>query len=437
MVFGPPDILNHNAAADAAEDADPRIATGAEGSWVVLWSSKVGYRGQLRRDEDILFARSVDGGRSWTEPRPLHDNASDDRGADLTPTVAAGPGGLYLAAWSSAEDLGGQLGSDIDLLTARSTDAGQSWTSPVALNTNAGHDYGDDEKPTLTGNGRDLWLAVWQSADSLLSTVGGDRDILFARSTDGGAQWNAPQALNTNARSDTGFDISPRSATDGNGAWVVVWSSDDPLDGSLGRDRDILFARSTDDGLSWSAPAMLATSAATDQRSDWEPSVAVDSDGNWVVAWSSSATLGDTIARDRDILTVRSTDAGATWTQPAPLNTNASVDSSDDSAPELEPTGGGHWLALWQSWDRLGSTIGADADILSASSSDGGASWSPPRPISARAADDVGEDVSPDLATDGKGGWVSVWRSNEPREGQLGADPDIHFAVGRALGARP
>ena len=50
-----------------------------------------------------------------------------------------------------------------------------------------------------------------------------------------------PQALNTNAGSDSGSDYVPQVATDGAGNWVAVWDSDDSLGGTIDTDFDILF----------------------------------------------------------------------------------------------------------------------------------------------------------------------------------------------------
>ncbi len=59
-----------------------------------------------------------------------------------------------------------------------------------------------------------------------------------ARSTDGGVTWSAPSALDPNAGVDAGDDIAPQLATDGWGTWVAVWESAD----ALGGDNDILAA---------------------------------------------------------------------------------------------------------------------------------------------------------------------------------------------------
>ncbi|MCH7721501.1 MAG: exo-alpha-sialidase, partial [Planctomycetes bacterium] len=74
-------------------------------------------------------------------------------------------------------------------------------------------------------------------------------------------------------------------------------------------------------------PAPLNTNAASDSGGDMQPQLTTDGQGNWVAVWDSYDDLGGTIGTDFDILVSRSTDNAATWTDPAPLNTNAASDS--------------------------------------------------------------------------------------------------------------
>ena len=124
--------------------------------------------------------------------------------------------------------------------------------------------------------------------------------------------WSAPAALNTNATTDTGLDGfifgPPQVTTDGAGSWVAVWMSQENLGGTIGTDNDILVARSTDNGATWSAPAALNTNATTDAEADNFPQVTTDSAGNWVAVWTSFENVGGTIGTDDDILVARSTD---------------------------------------------------------------------------------------------------------------------------------
>ena len=81
------------------------------------------------------------------------------------------------------------------------------------------------------------------------------------------ATWAAPAALNSNAAVDgTSHDAFIQVTTDGAGNWVAVWFSNDTLGGTIGADNDILVARSTDNGATWTAPAPLNNSATTATR---------------------------------------------------------------------------------------------------------------------------------------------------------------------------
>jgi hypothetical protein len=92
--------------------------------------------------------------------------------------------------------------------------------------------------------------------------------------------------------------------------------------------------------------------------------VTTDAQGTWIAVWYTSDPLARTIGRDDDILKARSTDGGATWTDPVALSMYASCDSDDDIRPQLTTDGEGTWIAVWQSSDSLGGTIGSDDDIF-------------------------------------------------------------------------
>ncbi len=348
----------------------------------------------------------------------LNSNAaSDGTSSDFEPQLASDGAGSWVAVWRSNDSLGGTINDDWDILVARSSDAGATWTVPAPLNSNAASDgTSSDFEPQLTTDGAGNWVAVWRSDDSLGGTINDDWDILVARSSNAGATWTAPAPLNSNAATDgSSSDFEPQVTTDGAGNWVAVWRSNDSLGGTINDDWDILVARSSNAGATWTAPAPLNSNAASDgTSSDFEPQLATDGAGNWVAVWRSNDSLGGTINDDWDILVARSSDAGATWTAPAPLNTNAATDgTSSDFEPQLASDGTGNWVAVWRSDDSLGGTINDDWDILVARSSDAGATWTAPAALNSNAASDGSRsDFSPQLATDGVGDWVALWQSS-------------------------
>jgi hypothetical protein len=413
VTWSAPAALNKGARRDLGHDGAPQLTTDGLGTWVAVWHSNA-FADPYREDFDILLARSTDGGATWAGHDELNTNANTDRGTDGWPQLTTDGQGAWVAVWRSFDSLGGTIGTDADVLVARSTDDGATWTAPAALNTNAASDAEEDSRPQVTTDGQGAWVAVWHSLDSLGDTIGADWDILVARSTDDGITWTAPAALNTNAASDVEDDNRPQLTTDGEGAWVAVWHSTNSLGGAIGGDLDILVARSTDDGITWTAPAALNTNAASDAGYDRRPQVTSDGEGAWVAVWHSWDSLGDTIGTDSDILVARSTDDGVTWTEPAALNTDASTDLGDDWDAQVTSGGQGAWAAVWVSDDSLGDTIGTDWDILVAHSTDDGVTWTAPAALNTNAASDRADDFWPQLTTDAQGTWVAVWGYEDP-----------------------
>jgi hypothetical protein len=371
-----PAALNSNAATDGADDNAPQVAADGAGNLVAVWDSDDDLGGTIGTDYDILVARSDNNGATWTAAAALTTNSAWDR----FPRVATDDGDNWLAVWMSSDNLGGTIGSDVDILVSRSSDNGATWTSPIALDTNAGSDSDLDWDgcQAVASDGGDNWVAVWDSRYYLESTGTDACDMVAARSTDNGATWSDPTTLNITPACDQkggGACFAPQVAGDGGGNWVAVWHSKENLGGTIGTDYDILTARSTDNAATWMAPTALNTNAATDSGSDGGPEVATDGEGNWMTVWGSDEDVGG-IGTDDDILVARSTDNGATWSAPIALNTNAASDSGDDGGPEVATDGAGNWMTVWASNDSLGGTIGTDADILVArSTSEPGWPW--------------------------------------------------------------
>jgi len=430
QTFGEPAALNFfYALTDSGGDMKPQVTTDGAGNWVVVWHSENSLGGTVDTDWDILLSRSSDAGATWTAPVPLNTNAATDSGIDAWPQVTTDRAGNWVAVWRSDESLDRTIGSDTDILVSRSSDDGATWSPPAALNSNAATDSGGDWSPQVTTDEVGNWVAVWVSDDSLGGTIGTDSDILVSRSSDDGATWSPPAALTSHAATDSGDDYWPQVTTDTVGNWVAVWMSGDSLGDTVDDDYDILVSRSSDDGATWTPLVPLNTNAAADSGDDWSPHVTTDTAGNWVAVWDSDESLDGTIGIDGDILVARSTDAGATWTPPAALNTNAATDLGYDAGKQVTTDGAGTWVAVWASENSLGGMMGIDRDIFVSRSTDAGVSWTAPTALNTNAATDSEFDGHPQLTTDGAGNWVAVWQSYDSLGGTIGNDADILFAT--------
>jgi hypothetical protein len=423
-----PAALNNNAATDTGADEAPAIATDGAGNWVAVWSSDDSLGGTIGTDFDILVATSSNDGESWTDPAPLNTNAASDSSSDEAPHITTDGSGRWVAVWD------GVLSNDRDILVANSTDHGATWSPVEVLKDDSIACVPEiqcppsrwDESARIAVDDSGTWVATWEAL-----TVAGlfeyYRSVAVSSSTDGGVTWSQVQGRGMTQVSHPSVALSPDLATDGAGTWVLAWGSPDDLGGTIGTDFDILISESDNEGATWSDPAPLNPGADSDGSYDSWPSIKFDGLGNAVAAWVSSNDLDATIGTDLDILTARSVDGGATWSLPQPLNSNAASDSGSDSAPRLVVNGDGDWVATWNSTETLGGLIGTDYDIFFARSSDLGTSWSPGETLNSNAATDAGDDVAPQIETDGNGNWLSVWQSGDDLGATIGADEDILY----------
>jgi hypothetical protein len=258
---------------------------------------------------DVISTRSVDGG--------AHFSAGVDIAfAATSVTSAAGPQGQDYLIWSSPDgtinlsaslDGGKSFGSvvtvadtfasnlyavvdsfgDIDvtwrrgtamstnntnaLMLSRSTDQGQTFSTPIAVFTTTEFVIPDHQQLAAEKDGA---IDVVASGDA----GGNEGTILFASSVDHGASFSS-QTLNK----DGGF---PTMGIDSCGGVNVAWDS-----GLVLGKNDIFLTRSTD-ATPFSTPANLSNNHAN--HTSFVPQIATDSRGHTYVVWAESFPNGST-----------------------------------------------------------------------------------------------------------------------------------------------
>jgi hypothetical protein len=249
--------------------------------------------------------------------------------------------------------------------------------------------------------------------NSLGGTIGNDRDIVVRTSADAGATWTPAVPLYSEAAGDSWSDVWPEVETNGEGTWLVVWERITRQ--GLERFWNILVARSSDDGATWTAPQLLNVDATWDSGDDGCVEIAGDRRGHWIAVWCSSRTLGGTIGTDPDVLISHSFDDGVTWSEPTAFNPDASSDSIDDSLPRIATDGTGNWGVVWQ------TGVSPHYDVVAFFSNDDGATWGAPEVLGSDS--ETVAAWSPQLTTNGSGDWLATWNSNA-----LSTDHDIMIA---------
>ena len=300
---------------------------------------------------DIYFSRSIDGGRTWCAARLLQDNSA---GADYGVSLATDHRGTWLATWRvHASNISGQ---DYDVYFSRSTDNGMTWSSKQVLIPAMNEDNPDltedvDEPGMLATNGDGMWLACWMTTNKMSGTLGEGTHVMISRSADNGATWGPAQAV-----SKRGLLVGNcagnrvQLVTDGKGGWIAASHANSGC-ADNGTDYDIMIARSTDNGKTWTDFTTVYDLAHKDTGKDVYPFLRYIDD-QWLLVWGSEDKLGGLKGENLDVVYSTSSDRGETWSGPS------LIDKPDDTARDypcdVAMGTEGKWVLTFQGEGRLG-----------------------------------------------------------------------------------
>jgi hypothetical protein len=266
----------------------PRIVTAPDAPQKIylLWQEIIFSGGS--HGGDILFARSEDGGASFSAPLNLSNSIGGDgkgridRGtwSNGSLDVANGANGALYAAWTEYDGM---------LWFARSIDGGKTFSRPQKLAGDANHPA---RGPALAiGPNQAVYLA-W--------TVGEDpaADIRVAQSRDGGATFSQPHIVGAG----TGYADAPKLAVDAEGTLHLVYAESST--GPFGR-YHIRYTQSTAGAGKFGAPRAISAPAPNAMTGAGYPALAIDAQGRLCVMWevfpdSASGPQGLTITFSRD-----------------------------------------------------------------------------------------------------------------------------------------
>lgn len=261
----------------------------------------------------IFFSRSTDGGRTFSTPVPL---SPDAQAADL-PAIAVDKSGNIMITYVVFGETNARV------MAVRSTDKGASFSAPVrvsgdnedvstpgyvafdsagaayvvyteasdtifAVNMAIAPDGQRFNQPRVISDRRiaasfaphlafdkddNLYVSFYNILGATIQTR--NREIIVVKSTNRGASFS-PQL---NISRNTGQSVFPFVIPDVRGGVTVVWQ--DTTNTELS---DILCARSSDGGVTFSAPANLSTNFGNSVGA----AGAADSQGNVFIAWNDT-----------------------------------------------------------------------------------------------------------------------------------------------------
>jgi len=307
-----------------------------------------------RSRSSILVARSDDLGDTWTTVV-----AHDARPTDDPKRISYRPVNNIVVDKTSASD-------DIVYVSYRGQYQNQPAGSapPVEPTVSVSRDGAKTFAPV------NVMGQFWEAADvrqkqlSAGTTVPNQTVATVAANTFG----STPDKLENFGASTNGQGLT----LDGKGNLYYVWLSQTNNNVTDGQPRGMLLSKSTDQGKTWTTTQLRPFSYENRQntRIAWSPDGG--SNGSLHIVWEASRDNPALLAY-ADVVHIRSTDGGATWSEPKRLADDDPKNLSGKYIPNIKVAPNGRIdVAFWDTRDDPG--IRAN-DVYYTYSNDGGVTW--------------------------------------------------------------
>ena len=269
-------------------------------SWTLFIGAGRFGRSNTFEPEPIVFARSTDGGQTWSRIMRLSQSANNGAvGGRQGSLIRTGPDGTVYVFWE------GSINRHSEQLLAISHDGGDTFSGPIAVapvndipSPLAGSSFRDDSFPSADVNQQTGALdVVWADEDLASSTA----LIKFTESTDGGLTWSTPRVIGGRAGTFNAYFPSVAISPDGTHVFVgwpvQTWAAPGAAPGP-GVVTDFAAFKVRSNGV-WGAAQLLSTASGDPDGSstnslrtqflgDYATAVASNSTG-WFV-WTDTRT---------------------------------------------------------------------------------------------------------------------------------------------------
>ena len=323
------------------DQIEPAIASDSEGNFVVVWTSFADDpdpdTNPLTNDIGKIVAQRFDRyGRPVGQPIDVTAGAVGWSGKQERPDVAMDPYGNFVVVWS------GQGPGDNEGVFGRLFDSfGNAVADPFAVNV---YRSNSQRTPSVAMDASGQFVVTWTSYGQDDNPGVVDKLDIYARRFD-----NFGQALGgefqVNRTAENLQDFSD-VAMDNSGQFVVVWNSY----GQDGSKWGVYGQRFNAQGFAMGGEFAVNTSTTEDQV---YPEVAMDADGDFVVAWASAHRL---LTDGYDVYFRRYSRDGAA--QGGEVRANSTV-ANWQHQPSVAMDAGGNFVVTWSSMGQE-ATIGSE-----------------------------------------------------------------------------
>ncbi|MCK4672611.1 T9SS type A sorting domain-containing protein [candidate division WOR-3 bacterium] len=399
-VFGPSIMVNDDAPG-AKFHVTTQRSIGCRGDTIYLVWRDDRFGNPLWYNSRVFFSKSTDAGDTWS-PNLMISVDSDTLWGSRPHLTLDALGNIYIAYRLKNDNTDNQ-----DIYFTKSTDGGDSFSSPIMVNDSVEVLYQDDCAIAVDSSGQNVYI-VWEDKREPLYEV----DIYFAHSTDGGTSFLPSMRVNDD---DSAMQWHPVITCDETGQNVyVAWMDNrDTLHGW-----DVYFSRSTDYGQTFEPNYLISDTTTTGGTVQGYPSIYYKNDIIYLV-WRDQSN-------GYCVQFAKSTDNG--------LSFGPQVLVPDDpdaygGYPSISADDSGKVCVVWKD-ARDYITYGHD--IYFAFSSDKGQSFNQNVLVNDHLGVVDAQDNGATICVNESGKVFVAWRSD--RNDQPYGNSDIYFARGTYVG---
>lgn len=330
---------------------EPAIAADRSGHIYMLYAQYTGVPDcETCSNPTQVLQISNDRGTTWGSPKVIYP-AGASTGGQWDSQIVVDPvdGQTVYASFMQ--------NNKSDIIVAKSTDFGVTWSYVIADATNSGTD-----KPILAVRGPDVFV-----------TYNHAQTIWGAYSHDGGATFTEVK-INQNGR--LGWSLAGGGTITPNGNAYFAWAGYESNGGAKGK-VNLFVSRSTDGGATWTTQAIDVSASPPDCSTllcGWaflgaQLVMTSDTDGNLYLLWNA----GSTARGPERIYFAKSIDGGNTYS--AKVDVSGAPAGTHHAFPAIAATGTGDVRISWM--DARAANGGIDKwNVYYRSSTNGGSTWS-------------------------------------------------------------